>query len=150
MLLASRASLSDSETSRVMLQLLIGSVRDFVDLSHQGGPIAQNSGSLKLEHDYTVDATVPPRGATEVLSDDESANGTDDSDSQSGGAESDATSRSFLDEEQQTKRRRWTNLKECRLRAWVKEGKDWRWIELTGVGHATATPLQRLTDLGTR
>ena len=57
MLLASRTSLSDGETSRVMLQLLIGAVRNSVDLSRQGGPIVQNSGSLKLEHDYTADAT---------------------------------------------------------------------------------------------
>ncbi|KAK8048244.1 hypothetical protein PG994_009974 [Apiospora phragmitis] len=67
-------------------------------------------------------------GATEVSSDDEGASSTDDSDSQSDGAESDATSRALLNEEKQTKRRRWKNLEECRLRAWVKEGQDWRWI----------------------
>ncbi|KAK8859550.1 hypothetical protein PGQ11_010284 [Apiospora arundinis] len=127
MLLSSRTSLSDGETSRVMLQLLIGSVRDCIDLSHQNRAIVQSSGSLKLEHDYTVDATIQPRSAMEVSSDDESTNGTDDSDSQSDGAESDATSCS-IDEHKQSKRRRWSALEECRLRAWIREGKDCKWI----------------------
>ncbi|KAK7927927.1 hypothetical protein PG985_004925 [Apiospora marii] len=128
MLLASCTGLSDGETSRVMLQLLIGSIRDFVGRCPQGGPIAQKSGPLKLEHDYMVDATDQPRGAAEGSSHDESAGGTDDSDSQSDSAESDATSCSILDQSQQSKRRRWSDLEECRLGAWVKEGKDWSWI----------------------
>ena len=129
MLLASRTSLSDGETSRVMLQLLIGSVRDFVDLSHQERTIIQSNGSLKLEHAYTMDATVQLGEEIEVSSDDdESTEDTDDSDSQSDGATSDGTSSSILDEGQRSKRRRWSELEERRLRAWVKEGKDWNWI----------------------
>ncbi|KAK6858573.1 hypothetical protein PG995_005137 [Apiospora arundinis] len=128
MLLASRTSLSDGETSRVMLQLLIGSVRDFVDLSHQERTIIQSSDSLKLEHAYTMDATVQLGEEMEVSSDDESTEGTDDSNSQSDGAASDGTSSSILDEGQRYKRRRWSELEEAGLRAWVREGKDWNWI----------------------
>ncbi|KAK8120480.1 hypothetical protein PG999_004600 [Apiospora kogelbergensis] len=128
MLLASRTSLSDGETSRVMLQLLIGSVRDFVNLSHQERTIIQSSDSLKLEHAYTMDATVQLGEEMEVSSDDESTEGTDDSNSQSDGAAADGTSSSILDKDQRYKRRRWSELEERRLRAWVREGKDWNWI----------------------
>ncbi|KAK8013424.1 hypothetical protein PG991_009017 [Apiospora marii] len=129
MLLASRTSLPDGETSRVMLQLLIGSVRDFVDLSRQERTIIQSSDSLKLENAYMMDATVQLGEEMEVSSDDdESTEDTDDSNSQSDGAASDGTSSSILDEDQRSKRRRWSELEERRLRAWVKEGKDWNWI----------------------
>lgn len=127
-LIRSTAKLSDGVKGMVMLQLFLSSVRDYaMNLSSRG--MGHGNLDTTIGRDSAGFASVQPSAWVEASSDDESMDDAeDDVDNQSDDTSSEAASLHTVDKDQGGKRRRWSNLEERRLRAWMQEGMDWVWI----------------------
>lgn len=132
-LTGSGADLSGSERGLDMLQLFLGFVRDYATkrLPHNATITGNSDPCDVISQEQILEATVGLSNSETVKNDESSDdNSGEDCDSESESVSSDRSDSPDVPEQKgkRPQRRRWTPLDELRLRAWVREEKEWSWI----------------------